>query len=451
MIIRRLVSSIFFLAVWALIALAFSAAPAHAQNVQVDLSNVSNLCAGKECFNLAGLFDTGVKFLGTTGMDNGNNCTPTAPYTNCPDAYSANQLGLSSTAPYTLTPASVSAPFTFGPVNTSSCGPSVSGNPTCSPNVVNLTTAGVAIALPSSQQTIYSTMIMLGTAVNGHHNGKVTASYTDGSSNVFSQGFSDWCSFGGNQYESIAVGGFNRLNSDGTLNGASCNLYAYTYPLDFTKTLAGITLTDGDGSGAMFGLAITLKPPTYTIDGGAASPTSIGTGSSATATITVNPQPGYIGTVNLSCSIVPTISTSGSATAPSCSLSPASVTVTTGETSPPTSTLTFNAAAAPKTTKTERHSGFFYALWLPLPGLALVGISFGSSRRKHLLGLLLLGLLLAGVIATPACVSYTHLGNVGTPPGQYTIAVTGMDTNNLSQASNPAGTTNTVTVTVSDN
>jgi hypothetical protein len=59
-------------------------------------------------------------------------------------------------------------------------------------------------------------------------------------------------------------------------------------------------------------------------------------------------------------------------------------------------------------------------------------------------------MLLAIVIAIPACVSVRHLGNVGTPPGQYTITITGLDENSLSQASNPAGTTNTVTLTVTD-
>jgi len=453
MITRRISSSIFFALVVALLELAAASAPARAQNVQVDLSSISALCGGQECFNTAGLFNTGVQFLGTPGMDNGNNCTPTPPYTNCPDAYSANQLGLSSATPPTLTPPSLNVPFNFGTVNAANCGPSTSVP--CTLNVVNLTSAGVTITLPAAEQAIYSTIIMLGTAVNGHHSGKVTANYTDGSSTVFNQTFSDWCGFGGNKFESIAVGGINRINSDGMLNGASCNLYAYTYAVDFTKTLSGITLTDLDGSGAMFALAITLKPPTYTIDGGTANPASLAAGSTTTATITVNPQPGYGGTtgatVNLSCTILPVIQTSSAATAPTCSLSPTSVTVTENETSAPTSTLTFAAAAAAKTTMTQRHSGFFYALWLPVPGLALVGISFRSSRRKRLLGLLLLGLLMSGLIFTPACVSYTHLGNVGTPPGQYTIVVTGVDNNNLSQASNSPGTTNTVTVTVTDN
>jgi hypothetical protein len=101
----------------------------------------------------------------------------------------------------------------------------------------------------------------------------------------------------------------------------------------------------------------------------------------------------------------------------------------------------------------QRSSRIFYAFWLPVPGLALLGLGVGSrgSRRKKLFGLLLLGLLLTGVVVTPACVSKVNLGNVGTPPGQYSISVTGVDTNGLTQASNAAGTTNVVNVTVTGN
>lgn len=93
----------------------------------------------------------------------------------------------------------------------------------------------------------------------------------------------------------------------------------------------------------------------------------------------------------------------------------------------------------------------FYALCLPIPALALIGVGFGSSnfRRKKLFGLFMLMLVLAAVLLAPACVSYTHLGNVGTPPGQYTVTITGQDSvTGASQAGNPAGTTNTVVVTV---
>lgn len=456
MITKKNSSSVFFplLAAAFVLALLFGAMPARAQNVQVDLSSTSNLCAGQQCFNVAGLFTTGTQFLGTSGMDDGNNCTPTAPYTNCPDAYSSNQLGLSSATPPMLTPPSLNVPFTFGSVNTANCGPSTST--ACTVDTVNLTTSGVVITLPTDQQTIYSTLIMLGTAVNGHHAGQVTATYTTGAPNVFSQTFSDWCGYGGNQYESIAVGGIERINSDGTLNGASCNLYAYTYPLDYTRTLQSITLTDKDGSGAMFGLAITLKPPTYTIDGGIANPASVTAGSMSMATVTVNPQPGYVGTITLSCVISPTIVgvPPSAAMAPSCSLSPASVTVTTGETAPPTTMLTFTSAASASSTSQARSSTrIFYAFLLPVSGLALFGLGTGGrgGRRKRWLGFWFVGMLLALLILSPACVSTVHLGNVGTPPGQYSIAVTGVDTNGLTQASNPAGTSNVVVVNVTDN
>ena len=439
-----------FVALLPLMALAFAlfmmAAPAHAQNVQVDLSSASALCGGQQCFNTAGLFATGTSFLGTPGMDNGNNCTPTAPYTNCPDAYSATQLGLSSATPPTLTPPSLNVPFTFGTVNTTNCGPSTAT--ACTPDIVNFTSSGVDIVLPAAQQSIYSTMIILGTAVNGHHSTAITATYTDSTSDVFAQTLSDWCGFGGNSNESIAVGGINRINADGTLNGASCNLYAYTLPLNVTKDLASITLKDTDGSGASFALAITLKPPSYTVTGGVASPTSVPVGSTSTATVTVDPQPGYVGTVQLSCSISPTIATSEAATAPTCNLSPTSVTVVANESSSPTSTLTFTAAKATNAMN-ERPSRFFYAFWL-VPGLALPGLGLGSrgSRRKRLFALFLLGTLSLVILLTPGCVTYKHLGNVGTPPGQYTIAVTGVDENGLTQASNPTGTSNTVIVTV---
>lgn len=146
-----------------ILTLLFTPGMAHAQNVQVDLSSTSALCGGQECFNTAGLFNTGIQFLGTSGMDNGNNCTPTPPYTNCPDAYSANQLGLSSSTPPTLTPPSLNVPFNFGTVNAANCGPATTVS--CTLNVLNLTSSGVVVTLPAAQQAIYSTVIVLGTQV----------------------------------------------------------------------------------------------------------------------------------------------------------------------------------------------------------------------------------------------------------------------------------------------
>jgi hypothetical protein len=84
-----------------------------------------------------------------------------------------------------------------------------------------------------------------------------------------------------------------------------------------------------------------------------------------------------------------------------------------------------------------------YAVWLPLPGLALIGLGFGSGpsrrKRKKLLGFLLLWLLLAGLILLPACGTSGNAGSGGThsggtPAGTYTITISGKDANNLTQS-----------------
>jgi len=448
MITRGSFANVVFLPAAAFVtALLFLATTARAQNAPVDLTTT---CGGQSCFNAAGLYSTGTTFIGTFGMDGGGDGCSLS--TACSDAYSSDQLGLSSATPPALTPPSLNVPFIFGPVNTQPCSPTVA----CIPDMVRLPATPMTISLPSGQQTVYSTLIMLGTAVQGSHTGTVTVNYTDSTADVFTQTFSDWCGFSGNKYESVAVSqnpagkSMNRINSDGTLNGAGCNLYAYSYPVNFNKTVASIALANTDGTQYTYVLAITLKPPTYTIEGGVANPTTVPAGTTSTATITLTPQPGYIGTVQLSCNISPNIVTSSAATAPTCTLNPTSVDVTADETSPPTTMLTFTASK-PSKAVLERQTSNFYAFWL-VPGLALSGLGFGSrsSLRKRLFGLLLPGILLAGVLVTPSCVTYKHLGNVGTPPGQYTLSVTGVDQKGLSQASNPPGTSNAVVVTVTD-
>jgi hypothetical protein len=59
--------------------------------------------------------------------------------------------------------------------------------------------------------------------------------------------------------------------------------------------------------------------------------------------------------------------------------------------------------------------------------MTLVGAGF-SSRRKKLLGILLIGLLIAGFIFMTACGGSSSTKtppNNGTPPGTYTVTVTG--------------------------
>jgi hypothetical protein len=77
----------------------------------------------------------------------------------------------------------------------------------------------------------------------------------------------------------------------------------------------------------------------------------------------------------------------------------------------------------------------FYALWLTLPGMAVIGFGWKSSRRRRIAvvvgGCVLFGLTLlqpaCGGAATPAPVS-------GTPSGTYSLvgtATSGTDTKNV--------------------
>jgi hypothetical protein len=362
-------------------------------------------------YNVAGLYDNGVTFPATGGMDGGgNNCTlPNG----CADGYSAQQLGLPSTMPPTL--AIKGALFNFGPVNTTDC------TTACVLDEINLN-PGVNIALPANQQTAYTTMTMLGTGVQGSHTGKVTVTYTTGSPTTFNQTFSDWCNFDSNPNESVAVGGMSRINSDGTLNtGANCNLYAYTYSLDSTRTVQSIALANTDSTKFTLVAALTLagnsssSTPGYTLSAGTANPTSIPPGGSSVATVTVTPAGGYTGTVTLSCSISPVVT---GVNAPTCGFSPNPVSVTSS--AAVSSTLTFTTVGASgaviqrtSTFSAAVHAGhgqlsrteIIYAFFGPISGLVLVGLGFRSRglKRKQLFRLSGLWVAVACAVILPSC------------------------------------------------
>ena len=71
----------------------------------------------------------------------------------------------------------------------------------------------------------------------------------------------------------------------------------------------------------------------------------------------------------------------------------------------------------------------FYAMFLPVGGIALLGLGANGRQRKKMFGFLLLGLVLTGLILMPACGGSSHSsgggGSPGTTAGAYTITVTG--------------------------
>ena len=212
---------------------------------------------------------------------------------------------------------------------------------------------------------------------------------------------------------------------------------------------ATVTITGTSGSlvqTATINLTVipTVIPiPSYSLSAGAANPTSVAPGSSSTAPLTVTSANGYVGSVKLSCSISPVVSP-----APTCFIggtNPVEVNTTGGS-----ATLTFTTIG-PSAATARSSPSTLYAAWLPVSGLALIGLSLGSGgpRRKKLLGCTLLWMVLGTVIVLPACGGGGNNGGGGggnrrTPAGAYTITVTGKDANNLPQSNTVAPVSVTV-------
>lgn len=99
---------------------------------------------------------------------------------------------------------------------------------------------GVVISLPAGQ---YSSLQLLATAVNGNiSSGTFTVTYTDGTTQSFNQGISDWFTpqtYGG---ESTAITMPYRDTYHGTRDTRTFNVYGYTFALNSAKTVRSVTL-----------------------------------------------------------------------------------------------------------------------------------------------------------------------------------------------------------------
>jgi VCBS repeat protein/List-Bact-rpt repeat protein len=153
-------------------------------------------------------------------------------------------------------------------------------------------------------------------------------------------------------------------------------------------------------------------PPDFSLTGSALSPGIVTAGQSATGTVNINPSGGFTSTVTFSCSVPPSPSH-----APTCAVTPsgsgASVTVLT--TAP---SFARNSFVSP---------GWFYALWIPLVGLMSTSVRSVRKNKKRMFGLLVCAILLSGMTFESACGgSQVKQRSGGTPPGNYTITVTGI-------------------------
>lgn len=237
------------------------------------------------------------------------------------------------------------------------------------------------------------------------------------------------------QFEAgIGVDSLDNIYVTGDTDSGNGTTEAFPTTAAISTTYGGGTCVDSIGNNvpctdafvAAYGAA---TAPDFTITASALSPTSVAPGGSATSTITIVPLNGYAGTVGVSCSVSGT-----GAPLPACSLDSTATTLT---------VTTTGAAVA-----IYRPSGIFYAMWLPVVGLSLVGMRFstGNSRKKKFLGFLLLGVIMSALFFLPACGGSSGGGGGGggcsgcTPAGTYTVNVTGTDSvnANLSHSVSPA-------------
>ena len=166
-------------------------------------------------FNRAGIYTDGRSFSG--GLDGSGS------------ACSANVLGAA--------PSWNGTRFSLGPANASDA----------------VSCAGQTVTLPQGQ---YTTLLLLGMAINGNQSGQsFTVSYTDNSTASFTQNLSDWYTPQHYAAESVAVTMPYRNQSNGTKDNQNYYVYHYSLTLDQTKTVKTLTLPS---NGNVIVLAITL-------------------------------------------------------------------------------------------------------------------------------------------------------------------------------------------------
>jgi len=204
-----------------------------------------------------------------------------------------------------------------------------------------------------------------------------------------------------------------------------------------TTTTGAATITITGTSGALTAaasVALTITAEPSFIFSGPAITVAPGAATGNTSTIAVAPTNGFTGTVNLSCSISPAAASDPA----TCTLSPASVTLTGSMAQLSTLTVTTTAATSAEN-RTKR------PFWPSAGGAALaLLLFFGIPRRRRnwlaMLGLLVIFVSLSAMGCGGSSGSGGGGGNSGTTPGTYTVTVTG--------ASGTTTETGTVSLTV---
>jgi uncharacterized repeat protein (TIGR01451 family) len=198
-----------------------------------------------------------------------------------------------------------------------------------------------------------------------------------------------------------------------------------------TATITIVVTPTGNGSQATFNggtvqafaqgnisSAQLLVPATmsdYSVQAGPSNVAVPLAGDTATYQVQLTPHPVYASPISLSCTGLPP----GAA----CNFTNNQITLF----GPGASTLNITTTARPVVTpgSASLFTRHFYAMWLMIPGLALVGVGMGGGKGRRAVGMVLLCTVFALLLLLPACSSKSTPAPVsGTPAGTYTIPIT---------------------------
>jgi hypothetical protein len=229
-----------------------------------------------------------------------------------------------------------------------------------------------------------------------------------------------------------------------------------TPPGLYTITVTGTASGTSNSHSAQQNLTVLAVTPDYTITvTQQVEPSTVHAGSGGQGTVSVNPLNGYTGNVTLSCATITPLVTAP----PVCSFSypsdGCSGTCLPVNGAPVTSTITITTIG-PVPQSALAHAGQWYAFWLGLPMLGIVGVGVLSGKRSGRAMSVLALLVMAGsILLMPACATSpstnnnttNNTTNVITPKNAYTFTVTGVDANGVVSGNAGAGAP-TVTLTV---
>lgn len=234
---------------------------------------------------------------------------------------------------------------------------------------------------------------------------------------------------------------------------------ADTTTVGYSVAITGTDPSGGTLSSPPLGLTVLAVTPQFTISVQTVmSPTSVPAGNSAQGTIVVTPVNGYMtptGTpgagVTLYCSSISPLVT----IPPVCSFSyPQGATSLQVTTAPASSTLTIHAQGT-TVVGSLKPSGRFYASWLPVPLLGLVGVgaAIGGKRSRKAFGVLALFVLGGSLLLLPGCVNNLSNGATATPNGitpanTYTFTIIGIDQDGVVSSNTGGKNGPTVSLTV---